>query len=311
MKPLPKTPDGGVRLVEIDANHAGQRLDNYLLSALKGVPRSRIYRIVRTGEVRVNGGRARPSTRLAAGDKVRIPPVRLGERPEPASAERRAWLLDRIIYEDDAILAIDKPSGLSVHAGSGVTEGVIETLRALRPDLPYLELVHRLDRETSGCLLLAKNRHTLTSLHAALRDGMIEKHYLALVRGPWRGGPRRVRASLARTDERVLAADDGKEAESIFTPRERFSGATLVDIELLTGRTHQARVHAAHIDHPIAGDDKYGDRQANREFRSRGLKRIFLHAASLRFMHPVREVTMTVESPLPAELQKVLTGLRQ
>jgi len=305
----PKNPPGGVRLVEINAQHAGQRLDNYLLSALKGVPRSRIYRIVRTGEVRVNGGRAKPSTRLEEGDQVRIPPVRMDERQSPVSAEGREWLLERVLYEDDAILAIDKPSGLSVHAGSGVTTGLIEALRALRADLPFLELVHRLDRETSGCLLLAKSRPALTQLHSALRDGGVEKHYLALVQGAWRGGARRVKAALARDDAGVSADDAGKDAESIFTPRERYADCTLVDVELLTGRTHQARVHAAHIHHPIAGDDKYGDRMFNRHLRKFGLKRLFLHAATLRFLHPQREVTMQVEAPLPDELKQVLERL--
>jgi len=311
MKPSTKAPPAaGVRLVEIDAQHAGQRLDNYLVAALKGVPRSRIYRIVRTGEVRVNGGRAKPSTRLEAGDRVRIPPVRVSEGAPPVSTEGRGWLLERILYEDDTILALDKPSGLSVHAGSGVSSGVIEILRALRTDLPYLELAHRLDRETSGCLLLAKDRHTLTRLHAALRDGGIEKRYLALVQGSWRGGARRVRVALVRDGAGVAADDAGREAESVFTPQERFADSTLVEVELLTGRTHQARVHAAHIHHPIAGDDKYGDRPFNRAMRKLGLKRLFLHATSLRFLHPQREVTMLLEAPLPDELNHVLDRLR-
>ena len=304
-----------VRHLTIDATRAGQRLDNFLIGQLKGVPRSRIYRILRTGEVRVNGGRVRPARRLEAGDVVRVPPVREGrERPAQVSTDKFAWLAERIIYEDEDLLAIDKPAGFAVHAGSGVPLGVIEAMRALRSAAPMLELVHRLDRATSGCLLLAKRRPALLGLHAQLRTGGIEKRYLALVQGVWRGRARRVELGLERNrlhaGERMVAVTEaGRNAVSRFIPRQRFAHATLIEIELLTGRTHQARVHAAHIGHPIAGDQKYGDRDFNRALRVYGLKRLFLHAAELRFTHPTGGSTIAIEAPLASELSAVLDRL--
>ena len=310
----------GVRYVTIDAAHAGQRLDNFLLTFLKGVPRTRIYRLIRKGEVRLNKGRCHPDDRLQVGDIVRIPPVRLGARPGPQldaaiEAGRFDWLHDRILYEDEQLLALDKPAGLAVHGGSGISVGLIEALRGLRPHTPYLELVHRLDRDTSGCLLLAKSRTALLSLHGLLRDGGMDKYYQALVAGPWEGGVRHVEASLekgrlASGERHVQVGEEGKDSSSDFTPREKFGQTALVEIHLHTGRTHQARVHAAHIGHPIGGDDKYGDRAFNQRLKALGLDRLFLHAAHLYFPHPLGGKKIHVEAPLPVELTRVLEKLR-
>ncbi|MDP2707570.1 MAG: RluA family pseudouridine synthase, partial [Burkholderiales bacterium] len=225
-----------------------------------------------------------------------------------------AWLLPRILHEDDDLMVVNKPAGLAVHAGSGVGVGLIEALRGLRPEAPFLELAHRLDRETSGCLLLAKSRPALIRLHRMLRDGRLEKTYLALVAGAWRGGAREVRAALEknrpRSGERMVEVSEaGKEAASVFMPRQRYATSSLMEIRLLTGRTHQARVHAAHLGHPIAGDDKYGDREFNRRLQRLGLKRMFLHAWRVRFTHPQRDCKMDVEAPLPAELTDLLERL--
>lgn len=315
MEKPPKSAPTPVRYLEIDETRAGQRLDNFLITQLKGVPKSRIYRLLRKGEVRVNRSRARPDYRIEAGDVVRLPPVRqaTAEIKKP-DARRFAWLADRILFEDEHLLALDKPAGMAVHGGSGVAVGLIEALRLLRP-ATRLELAHRLDRDTSGCLLLAKDRQALLALHAQLRAGEVEKRYHALVQGAWRGGTRRVAAALARDrvragERKVEVRETGKEAESRITPRQEYKIATLVEIELLTGRMHQARVHAAHIGHPIAGDDKYGDRDFNRRLRRLGLKRLFLHAASLRFRHPAGGGKMHIEAPLPSDLGAVLERLK-
>jgi 23S rRNA pseudouridine955/2504/2580 synthase len=314
-----------VRHLEIDAAHAGQRLDNFLIRELKGVPKTHIYRLVRKGEVRINKGRCRPDTRLAAGDVVRIPPVRGRDAqarhlPAAVAPGDLEWLEGRVLYEDEALLAIDKPSGLAVHGGSGVSLGLIESLRRLRPHAPMLELVHRLDRDTSGCLLVAKKRAALTGLHAQLREGGVDKRYLALVAGGWSGKARRVDAPLAKYhldsgERRVSVEDAGKESASRFTPQRVYRhgalAATLVEVKLLTGRTHQARVHAAHIGHPIAGDDKYGDPAFNRATRALGLTRLFLHASALRFRHPVSGAALALAAPLPAELAALLDRLAQ
>ena len=302
-----------VRHVEIDEHREGQRLDNFLLAVLKGVPKSRIYRCLRKGEVRVNKGRVGPDYRLQAGDVVRIPPIRTSvdsaSKPGPEGFE---WLSEHVLHEDEHLLILDKPAGMAVHAGSGVATGIIEALRAWRPQAPMLELVHRLDRETSGCLLIAKSRSVLTHLHAQLRDGEVTKHYAALVKGAFRHA-RTVNASLERRErggERMVeATETGKTAASHFRPVRQYRTATLVDVELLTGRTHQARVHAAHIGHPIAGDDKYGDREFNRALRALGVKRLFLHAARLEFRHPARPGRLIAESPLPPDLTSVLDKL--
>src|SRR5581483_5271308 len=277
MKSSAKTAQTGVRYLEIDQNRAGQRLDNFLLRQLKGVPKSRVYRLLRRGEVRVNRGRAGPDYRVQEGDSVRLPPVRTAA-PTTAVTADYGWLSARILHEDEHLLVIDKPAGFAVHGGSEVAVGVIEAFRTLRPDANFLELVHRLDRGTSGCLLLAKSRPALLALHRMWRDGGVHKHYLALIKGRWRGGARMVNVPLARDRPRgaerlVGVTTEGKNAESRFTPKRTHGPATLVDIELLTGRTHQARVHAAHLGHPIAGDDKYGDYAFNRSLRPLGLPR--------------------------------------
>jgi 23S rRNA pseudouridine955/2504/2580 synthase len=310
-----KSSSPSVRYVEVDETREGQRLDNFLLAILKGVPKSRIYRCLRKGEVRVNKGRTSPDYRLQVGDVVRIPPIRLSA-PAPTAETRPGafeWLAERVLYEDEHLLVLDKPSGMAVHAGSGVSTGIIEALRAWRPQAPMLELVHRLDRETSGCLLIAKSRATLTGLHSQLRDGDVRKYYLALIGGILRHA-KDVSASLERRErggERMVqTADDGKAALTRFRPMRQFSDSTFVEIALLTGRTHQARVHSAHIGHPIAGDDKYGERDFNKTMRAAGLRRLFLHAARVEFLHPVHSRKMTFESPLPDDLSGVLDKLK-
>ena len=312
------------QFVEIDEDRAGQRIDNFLLASLKGVPKTRVYRILRKGEVRVNKGRIKPSYRLQEGDMVRIPPIRQSE-PEAAAAPG-ARVLARIdasiLAEEKGFLVLNKPSGLAVHGGSGLNYGVIEALRALRPDAPYLELVHRLDRETSGCLLVAKRRSVLREMHRLLReksqgksqtDG-IDKRYLALLRGRWEGGERKVDAPLLkntlRSGERVvIVSPEGKESLSLFRPVARNAEATLVEVRLLTGRTHQIRVHAASIGHPIAGDEKYGDEEFNREMKSKGLRRLFLHAHFLGFSLEGHEQAYQFSAPLDEELEAVLDRL--
>jgi 23S rRNA pseudouridine955/2504/2580 synthase len=311
----------GVQYVTVDAGHAGQRLDNFLLTALKGVPRTHVYRLLRKGEVRVNKGRSKPDYRLKEGDVVRLPPVRRAESngkhlaAQAAASGRLDWLLERVLFEDEYLLVLDKPSGLAVHGGSGVSVGLIEALRELRPHTPFLELAHRLDRDTSGCLLIAKSRPALVHLHDLLREGGLDKRYLALVAGPWHGGIRHVDAALEATrpqsgERRVEVDEEGKESASDFTPREKFADTALVEVRLLTGRMHQARVHAAHIGHPIAGDDKYGDRDFNQRMKHQGLTRLFLHAARLEFRHPLGGRKMHIEAPLPVELERALEKLR-
>jgi 23S rRNA pseudouridine955/2504/2580 synthase len=302
------------RIVEVAPDDAGQRLDNFLLARLKGAPRSLVYRIVRGGEVRVNSGRAKPDRRLEAGDRVRVPPVRLSER-DPAVPSRGLCdeLAGRILFENEGVLVMDKPSGLAVHGGSGLSLGLIEALRAMRPDAKSLELVHRLDRDTSGCVMVAKKRSVLRHLHEGLREGKVSKRYLALVRGRWPASRTRVTAALEKntlsSGERVVRADDtGKRAETLFRVLSAFDEATLVEASPLTGRTHQIRVHAQISDHPIAGDDKYGDREFDKRMRAHGLRRLFLHAASLAFTLPSGE-KVEVSAPLDPALASVLESL--
>ena len=299
-----------VRLVTIDAERSGQRLDNFLLAVLKGVPRTHIYRIVRKGEIRINKGRRKADYRLQVGDVVRIPPIDVKAPPPPAPD--LAWLADLILFEDDWLLVLDKPSGMAVHGGSGLSFGVIEALRALRPAARGLELVHRLDRATSGCLLIAKRRSALRGLHESLRSGHFGKHYVALLQGVWAGGARTVDAPLLRreTGERRVVVDAaGKPAQTHFAPRRRFRDATLTDVRLGTGRTHQVRVHAAYLGNPVAGDERYGDPKAAGVWKQRGLARLFLHAARLSFPHPATGQTVDIESPLPKDLVRVLESL--
>lgn len=308
-----------VKLVTIAADEAGQRIDNFLRNQLKGVPKSMIYRIVRKGEVRVNKKRIKPEYKLQPGDEVRIPPVRIAERDEaPVSAklDKVAALNDCIIFEDDHLLVLNKPSGTAVHGGSGLSFGVIEGLRALRPEARFLELVHRLDRETSGVLLIAKKRSALRALHEQLRMKGMQKDYLALVRGQWQSHCKVVQAPLLKnilqSGERIVRVNaEGKPSETRFKVEERFEHATLVKASPVTGRTHQIRVHALHAGHPIAFDDRYGDRDFDAELKGTGLDRLFLHAAALRFEHPNTGETMRVEAPMDKKLRHCLDVLRK
>jgi len=293
-------------LLEVDGENAGQRIDNFLLRRLKGVPKSHVYRVLRSGEVRVNSGRVKPDYRLQAGDRVRVPPVRTAQRAAQPAPRPIAF---RVVHEDAALLVIDKPSGVAVHGGSGVSFGAIESLRAARPDAKLLELAHRLDRDTSGLLLVAKKRSALLELHRMLREGEIEKVYLAVVKGRWQGGAREIREALhkyvnARGERRVSVQREGKQAVTRVRPlalAERFS---LLELRLLTGRTHQIRVHLAHAGHPVLGDEKYGDFELNRALAKDGVKRLLLHAHRLAFAHPVSRERLVLESELPQDMQR-------
>jgi 23S rRNA pseudouridine955/2504/2580 synthase len=298
--------EGKVSYIDVSEDEAGQRIDNYLLARLKGVPKSHVYRILRSGEVRINMKRVEASQKVAPGDRIRVPPVRVAERGAPEAAPHYKL---PVLFEDEWIVAIDKPSGIAVHGGSGVAHGVIESLRSMRPEARFLELVHRLDRETSGILLVAKKRSALTALHEALRGRDMDKRYLAAVAGRFRNERQRVKAALAKRTtadgaKRVHVSDDGQEAETIFRLVERREETSLLEAELLTGRTHQIRVHLAHLKHPVLGDDKYGDFELNKALRKRGLKRMFLHAARLSFDHPATAARVELESPLPSDLTK-------
>lgn len=295
----------------------GQRLDNYLIRIAKGVPKSHVYRIVRQGEVRVNKGRAAVDYRLAAGDEIRIPPLRIAERA-PALAAVPAAAMPPILFEDEHLMAVDKPAGLAAHGGSGIAYGLIERVRAARPNQPFLELAHRLDRETSGILLLAKSRRALLELHSDLREGKIEKHYTVLVCGDWVNDRQHVRLPLKkfvnRHGERRVSVDaDGMESHTVFTLIKRYATFSLLDADLKTGRTHQIRVHLAHLGFPIVGDDKYGDFDLNKHV-ARGdgtprLSRMFLHAGAMRFDHPVTSRPMDLEAPLADECAQFLVKL--
>ncbi|CAA9891669.1 23S rRNA pseudouridylate synthase [Candidatus Methylobacter favarea] len=302
-----------VQLIEITEENCDQRLDNFLISRLKGVPKSRIYRLVRKGEVRVNKGRADVKYRLIAGDIVRIPPLRLAERSENsfvAQGLKDAFQQD-ILYEDEAFLVLNKPAGFAVHGGSGINSGIIEGLRLARPDSRFLELVHRLDRDTSGCLLIAKKRSALRKLHELFRDDQINKTYLALLAGQWARKKQVVTAPLQKNvskggERMVVVSQAGKEAETVFRRLKLFREATLVEASPKTGRTHQIRVHAAILGHPIVGDERYGSAEVNRVFKSRGYKRLFLHAEKLKFQHPVTAELLTITAALPQPLEDLL-----
>lgn len=305
-----------VQTVAVTDEDAGQRIDNWLLKRLKGVPKTHVYRLLRTGQVRVNKGRIGPDRKLVAGDQVRVPPVRVAapDAPRRAPDDLLRRIETRILYEDEHLLALDKPSGLAVHGGSGVGFGAIEVLRALRPDARSLELVHRLDRDTSGLLLVAKRRSALRTLHAAMREGRVGKRYLALLNRAWNGGSRRVDVPLEEHrpeggERMTRVGAQGRNAVSTFIPERRFRESVLAAVDIETGRMHQIRVHAAHIGHAVLGDDKYGDRIANRAARSGGLGRMFLHAARLRFAHPGDGREVTLEAPLEAALQQFLESL--
>lgn len=299
----------------VSEDDQGQRIDNFLLRVCKGVPKSHVYRIVRSGEIRVNSKRVDASYRLKQGDVLRIPPIRVAQRNDDeiiAGAEFNAEL--PVIYEDDALLVVDKPAGIAVHGGSGVSFGVIEALRRQRPQSRFLELAHRLDRETSGILLVGKKRSALTALHDMFREGAVgggarttDKRYLVLVKGRWMDPVRHVKLPLFKYlldsgERRVRVAEDGKVSHTVFRLRSRWQHYSLLEAELKTGRTHQIRVHLAHLGFPIAGDDKYGDFAFNRELQKNGLKRMFLHAWKIQFSHPLSGNAMSIEAPLPGVL---------
>ena len=306
----------GVAHLAIDADRAGQRIDNFLIGQLKGVPKSRIYRLLRKGEVRVNKGRVKADYKLEYGDSVRIPPIRLAAtKSSPVPGERLRGLLEQaILYQDDDILVINKPTGVAVHGGSGIDLGVIEILR-YHFQVPRLELVHRLDRETSGCLLIAKRRGALRQLQQQFRDKQTRKTYLTLVAGRWPEECREVSLALLKNQlssgERIVrVADNGKSALTRFKVRRHVTGASLLEVELVTGRTHQIRVHTQARGHPIVGDDKYGDDEVNKRFKRLGVSRLFLHAHRLQFNLPAGEgqqsIRKVVEAPLATDLQQAL-----
>ena len=306
----------GVRYLTVDERGDGQRIDNFLLRELKGIPRALVYLLLRRGEVRVNKGRAKAGRRLVAGDVVRVPPLRQAQRSEPGKPPDRLIekVEETVIYEDNLLLILNKESGLAVHGGSGLSFGVIELLRASRPREKSLELAHRLDRDTSGCLMLAKRRSALRTLQQLQREGRVQKRYLALLHGRWEANRATVKAPLRkntlRSGERIVTVSkEGKPAHTEFRVVRRFEEATLVEAVLKSGRTHQIRVHAAHLGTPILGDTKYGDEPVNRAFRKLGLRRLFLHAASLRFPWPERDEPYRFEAPLPQELDRLLERL--
>jgi len=309
----------------ISEDEEGQRLDNFLLKVCKGVPKSHVYRIVRSGEIRVNGRRADVSYRLQIGDVLRIPPIRIAQRDAQrdeeivAGAEIKAEL--PIVFEDEAMLVVDKPSGIAVHGGSGVSFGVIEALRRQRPQARFLELAHRLDRETSGLLLVGKKRSSLVALHDMFRDGSIggngkgaDKRYLLLVKGRWMDPVRNVKLPLLKYlldsgERRVRVAEDGKASHTIFRLVARWERFSLLEAELKSGRTHQIRVHCAHLGFPIAGDEKYGDFALNKSLSKEGLKRMFLHAWKMKFSHPISGEELALEATLPVALSDFLKTL--
>lgn len=305
-----------VRHLVVDEDASGQRLDNFLNRELKGVPRTRLYKALRKGEIRVNKGRVKPDYRLVAGDRVRIPPLRTPAPTDPPTVPRY-WaeqLEQRIVYEDGSLLVIDKPSGLAVHGGSGLNFGMIECLRQLRPHDRYLELVHRLDRDTSGLILVARRPAALRELHRLLREDRIDKRYLALVCGKWPRSLHAVEAPLEKNilqsgERMVRVSREGKRSLTEFSVVERFDGATLVEARPVTGRTHQIRVHALHAGFPLLGDSKYSSEAAENLSRRLGLKRLFLHARQLEFMLP--DVgRLTLQAPLDEYLESILGKLR-
>ncbi|WP_160081377.1 23S rRNA pseudouridine(955/2504/2580) synthase RluC [Pseudomonas sp. 8AS] len=312
----PASPTSGVQLIEVAPDLAGQRIDNFLLARLKGVPKTLIYRILRKGEVRVNKGRIKPEYKLQAGDVVRVPPLRLPERDEPVPLAQS--LLERleaaIVYEDKALIVLNKPAGIAVHGGSGLNYGVIEAFRQLRPDAKDIELVHRLDRDTSGLLMIAKKRSMLRHLHEALRGDGVDKRYMALVRGNWPTAKKKISAPLLksnlRSGERMVEVNpEGKEALTVFRVLRRFGEfATLVEASPITGRTHQIRVHAKHAGHSIAGDSKYGDDDFTREIRELGGKRLFLHAYALKISLP-EGGELQLEAPVDEMWERTLERL--
>lgn len=306
-----------VRFITVDIEDCGQRIDNFLLKTLKGVPKSHLYRLLRKGEIRVNKKRIKPVYKLTLNDVLRIAPIRVNDDKEPVSTGLNivANLEKQILFEDERLIVINKPSGMAVHGGSGLNFGLIEALRALRPDARMLELVHRLDRDTSGCLIVAKKRSTLRHLHEQFREKKVQKYYLALVKGHWPLKLTRVNDSLKKNDlksgERIVVVDNeqGKLSETRFKVLEHYRGATLVRAFPVTGRTHQIRVHCQTNGHSIAMDAKYGHEQFDEFTKDKGLKRLFLHAASVEFFHPLTNQRLKIEAPLEANLEKVLSKL--
>ena len=308
-----------VTWLEVDETSAGQRIDNFLIRHLKGVPKSHLYRILRSGEVRVNSKRVDATYRLEIDDKLRIPPIRVAapnniNHKNQQDVSSGPKLSGFVLFEDDSLMILNKPAGMAVHGGSGISRGVIEQLRLERPELRFLELVHRLDKETSGVLLLAKKRSALTKLHAQIRGGGVEKRYLALVKGNWPDAKRAVKLRLQKYlteagERRVAVTEEGQSSHTIFYLRQRFAGYSLLEAELKTGRTHQIRVHLAHIGYPIAGDDKYGDFTLNKQLAKEGLKRMFLHAASFQCNHPVSGETLQISAPLSKDLVDYMHSL--
>ena len=305
-----------VQLITIDDGDEGQRIDNYLLRICKGVPKSHIYRVLRSGEVRVNKGRIDQTYRLQVGDIVRIPPIRVAEKPEQQHVPGEEFA---ILMEDSCLLVINKPAGVAVHGGSGVSYGVIEQLRASRPDAKFLELVHRLDRETSGILLLAKKRSALVFMHQQIRDGLLDKRYLALAAGDWKNARQHVKLALHKFtrpdgERRVRVQEDGMASHTVFSLLKKYRDFALLEADLKTGRTHQIRVHLASTGFPIAGDDKYGDFALNKALQKADaervpLKRMFLHAYRITFTHPETEKQVTLQAPLPPECQRFIDSL--
>jgi len=303
-----------VQFIEVEEDRAGQRIDNFLLSILKRVPRTHIYRILRKGEVRVNKGRIKPDYKIKAGDVVRVPPVRIASAKEiPAASKQLLTLLEAsVLYEDKALLIVNKPSGIAVHGGSGISLGLIEALRQMRPQEKFLELVHRLDRETSGCIMIAKKRSMLRYLHDLLRDGhQIQKFYHALVAGKWPERRTQVNAPLRKNEleggERIVRVDQtGKESLTHFKVLKHYKDCSLVEAKPFTGRTHQIRVHAQHVGHGLIGDDKYGNDDLSKLMKAKGVNRLFLHAAALEFRLPETHKLLRVEAPLDKRLQDAL-----
>jgi 23S rRNA pseudouridine955/2504/2580 synthase len=306
-----------VQFVDIDDDMAGQRIDNFLRNQLKSIPKSIVYRILRKGEVRVNKKRIKAEYKLQAGDIVRIPPVTIEEKVEEVAPSTKlnkvAELEDKIIYEDDHMLILNKPSGTAVHGGSGLKFGAIEALRALRPEARFLELVHRIDRDTSGILLVAKKRSALRHLQAQFREKTVKKFYFALVMGEWKSSCKKVTAPLLKNEVNsiVRVNPNGKPSETRFKILEKFADATLIQASPITGRTHQIRVHTQYAGHPIAWDDRYGDRRFDAYTGKVGLSRLFLHAANIRFQHPSNDEWIEINAPMEAKLEKALSGLRK
>lgn len=315
MKSTPEQNNPQVQWLEITDANTEQRLDNFLISTLKGVPKTRIYRMVRKGEVRVNKGRVDVSYKLVMGDIVRIPPVRVAERNDDIIVQPtlKYSLENHILFEDDGFIVLNKPSGFAVHGGSGISSGIIEALRQIRPQQKFLELVHRLDKETSGCLLIAKKRSILKILHELFRGSGVQKTYLALLVGQFQRKKQLVDVPLLKhanndLERMVTVSQAGKSAETLFTRLQKYQDATLVHAAPKTGRTHQIRVHAAWLGHPIVGDSRYGDDAVNKVFKQRGYKRLFLHAEQLQFAHPVSGLPLHFVAPLPDDLQALLNN---